>query len=108
MAGRAREGGAARALERGSALLEEAAERSRPRTVAERLKANARWFAQAALSTALAWTLARELFDHPRPIFAAMGALIGVSATPAQRRRSAVETIPAWRWASGPPTRWWC
>jgi hypothetical protein len=93
VAGRAREGGAARALERGSALLEGAAERSRPRTVAERLKANARWFAQAALSTALAWTLARELFDHPRPIFAAMGALIGVSATPAQRRRSAVETI---------------
>jgi hypothetical protein len=93
VAGRGRERGAARALERGTALLEEAAERSRPRTVAERLKANLRWFAQAALSTALAWALAQALFGHTRPIFAAMGALIGVSATPGQRRRSAVETV---------------
>jgi hypothetical protein len=93
VAGRGRERGAARALERGTALLEEAAERSRPRTVAERLKANVCWFAQAALSTALAWALAQALFGHTRPIFAAMGALIGVSATPGQRRRSAAETV---------------
>ena len=93
MAGRGRERGAARALERGTALLEEAAERSRPRPVAERLRANVRWFAQAALSTGLAWALAQALFGHTRPIFAAMGALIGVSATPGQRRRSAVETV---------------
>jgi hypothetical protein len=93
VAGRGRERGAARALERGTALLEEAAERSRPRTVADRLKANARWFAQAAVSTALAWALAQALFGHTRPIFAAMGALIGVSVTPGQRRRSAVETV---------------
>jgi hypothetical protein len=93
VAGRPGERGAARALERGSALLEEAAERSRPRTIAQRLRANSRWVIQAAISTALAWTLAQWLFDHPRPIFAAMGALIGVSAIPAQRRRAAVETI---------------
>ena len=54
MAGGVRDRDAARALERGSALLEEAAERSRLWTVAERLNANARWFAPAALSTALA------------------------------------------------------
>ena len=93
MAGRGRERGAARVRERGTALLEEAAERSRPRTVAERLRANVRWFAQAALSTASAWALAQALFGHTRPIFAAMGALIGVSATPGQRRRSAIETV---------------
>jgi fusaric acid resistance family protein len=58
-----------------------------------RLRANERWFAQVALSTALTWALAQALFGHPRPIFAGMGALIGVSATPGQRRRSAVETV---------------
>jgi uncharacterized membrane protein YgaE (UPF0421/DUF939 family) len=56
---------------------------------------------QAALSTALAWTLARELFDHPRPIFAAVGALIGFSATPGQRRPPRSRRSSAWRWASG-------
>ena len=56
--------------ERGHLLLEEAAERSRPSTVAERLRANWLWITQAALATSVAWVLAKELFGHPRPIFA--------------------------------------
>ena len=82
---------AARARERGSVLLEEAAERSRPRIVWERLWANRLWFAQAALATSVAWVIAREVLDHPRPIFAPVVALIGVSATLGQRRRYAVQ-----------------
>lgn len=75
------------------ALLEEAAEQSRPRLVAERLIINARWFVQAALATALAWAGAMALFGHPRPIFAPVTALIGVSTTLGQRRRYAVEMV---------------
>lgn len=84
---------AARARERGSALLEEAVERSRPRIVADRLRANAGWLAQAALATAVAWVLAQQIFGHERPIFAPVAALIGVSASLGQRRRSAVEMV---------------
>jgi uncharacterized membrane protein YgaE (UPF0421/DUF939 family) len=84
---------AARARERGTALLEHAVERSRPRIVADRLQANLGWLAQAALATAAAWVLAQQFFGHPRPIFAPVAALIGVSASPGQRRRSAVETL---------------
>ena len=84
---------AARVRERGSVLLEEAAERSRPRIVGERLKANALWFAQAALATSLAWFIAKEGFGHPRPVFAPVVALIGVSATLGQRRRYALEMV---------------
>ncbi|HEY6779081.1 MAG TPA: FUSC family protein [Thermoleophilaceae bacterium] len=84
---------AARVRERGSVLLEEAAERSRPRIVAERLRANALWFAQAALATSLAWFIAKEGFGHPRPVFAPVVALVGVSATLGQRRRYAVEMV---------------
>jgi uncharacterized membrane protein YgaE (UPF0421/DUF939 family) len=74
-------------------LLEEATERSRPRIIAERLRANALWFAQAALATSLAWFIAKELFGHPRPVFAPVVALIGVSATLGQRRRYAIEMV---------------
>jgi uncharacterized membrane protein YgaE (UPF0421/DUF939 family) len=84
---------AARARERGSALLEGAVERSRPRIVAERLRANVGWLAQAALATAAAWVLAQQIFGHERPIFAPVAALIGVSAALGQRRRSAVEMV---------------
>lgn len=72
--------------ERGIALLEDATEQSRPRIVAQRLRANARWFVQAALATALAWAAAIALFGHPRPIFAPVTALIVVSTTLGQRR----------------------
>jgi uncharacterized membrane protein YgaE (UPF0421/DUF939 family) len=88
-----REQGAARVRARSGALLEEAAERSRPSSVMERLRANWRWFAQAALATAPAWALAQELFGHPRPIFAPVAGLIAVSTTLGQRRRYAVEMV---------------
>jgi hypothetical protein len=88
-----RERAAARVRQRGGVLLEEAVERSRPSLVAERLRVNALWFAQAALATSVAWVLAREVFGHPRPIFAPIVALIGVSATLGQRRRYAVEMM---------------
>ena len=91
MAGRLRDRGAGRVRERGSVLLEEAAERSRPATIARRLQANARWIAQAAVATSVAWVLAQVAFDHPRPIFAPVVALIGVSAALGQRRRYAAE-----------------
>lgn len=74
-------------------MLEEAAEQSRPRIVTQRLITNARWFAQAALATALAWEAAIALFGHPRPIFAPVAALIAVSTTLGQRRRYAVEMV---------------
>src|SRR3954454_17464800 len=88
-----REHGAARVRARSEALLEEAAERSRPRRVVERLRANWRWFAQAALATAPAWALAEVLFDHHRPIFAPVAGLIAVSTTLGQRPRYAVEMV---------------
>jgi uncharacterized membrane protein YgaE (UPF0421/DUF939 family) len=84
---------AARARERGTALLEEAVERSRPSIIAERLSANAGWLAQAALATAAAWVLAQQVFGHERPIFAPVAALICVSASLGQRRRNAVEMV---------------
>jgi uncharacterized membrane protein YgaE (UPF0421/DUF939 family) len=88
-----REQGAARVRARSEALLEQAAERSRPSSVAERLRANGRWFAQAALATAPSWALAQAVFDHPRPIFAPVAALIAVSTTLGQRRRYAIEMV---------------
>jgi uncharacterized membrane protein YgaE (UPF0421/DUF939 family) len=85
--------GAARARERGSEMLEGAVERSRPGIVADRLRANAAWCAQAALATAAAWVLAQQLFGHERPIFAPVAALIGVSASLGQRRRATIEMM---------------
>src|SRR3954454_16868941 len=79
--------------ERGEAVLEEAAGRSRPRTVAERLRADWRWFAQAALATAPAWAAAPILLGQQRPIFAPVAGLIAVSPTLGQRRRYAVEMV---------------
>lgn len=84
---------AAQVRERGTALLEEAAEQSRPRIVVRRLITNVRWFVQAAVATAAAWAGAIALFGHPRPIFAPVTALIGVSTTLGQRRRYAVEMV---------------
>ena len=88
-----REHGAARVRARSEALLEVAAERSRPRSVMGRLRANWRWFAQAALATGPSWALAQQLFDHPRPIFAPVAGLIAVSTTLGQRRRYAIEMV---------------
>ena len=61
--------------------------------MAGRLRANVGWLAQAALATAAAWVLAQQIFGHERPIFAPVAALIGVSASLGQRRRSAVEMV---------------
>jgi uncharacterized membrane protein YgaE (UPF0421/DUF939 family) len=88
-----REHGAARVRARSEALLWEAAEASRPRSVMGRLQANWRWFAQAALATAPSWALAQQVFGHPRPIFAPVAGLIAVSTTLGQRRRYAVEMV---------------
>jgi uncharacterized membrane protein YgaE (UPF0421/DUF939 family) len=84
---------AARARQRGAALFEEAVERSRPSIIAERLRANLAWLTQSALASAVAWVLAQQIFGHPRPIFAPVAALIGVSASLGQRRRHAVEMV---------------
>jgi len=88
-----REHGAARFRARSEALLWGAAERSRPSSVMDRLRANWRWFAQAGLATGPSWALAQALFDHPRPIFAPVAGLIAVSTTLGQRRRYAVEMV---------------
>jgi uncharacterized membrane protein YgaE (UPF0421/DUF939 family) len=88
-----RERAGARVRERGSVLLDEAVERSRPASVAERLRVNGLWVAQAALATSVAWVVAREVLGHPRPVFAPLVALIGVSATLGQRRRYAIEMV---------------
>ena len=93
MSRRSRHPRTVRALELGGEMLEEAVERSRPRTVADRLRANSGWFLQAALATSIAWVLAQLLFGHPRPIFAPVAALIGVSAWLGQRRRAAIEMM---------------
>src|SRR3954453_20195673 len=93
MEGGRRQRGAVLARKRGSMMLEDAVERSRPRIIAERLRENWSWFAQAALATSAAWLLAQHLFGHERPIFAPVAALIGVSASLGQRRRAAVEMV---------------
>jgi len=84
---------AARARQRGTELLEEAVEASRPSIVAERVRANVEWLGQAMLATGAAWVLAQQIFGHPRPIFAPVAALIGVSASLGQRRRSLIEMV---------------
>ena len=88
-----RERASARVRERGSVLLDEAVERSRPASVADRLRVNGLWIAQAALATSVAWVVAREVLGHPRPVFAPLVALIGVSATLGRRRRYAIEMV---------------
>jgi uncharacterized membrane protein YgaE (UPF0421/DUF939 family) len=88
-----RQRASARVREHGSLLLDEAAERSRPTIVADRLRVNGLWVAQAALATSVAWVVAREVLGHPRPVFAPLVALIGVSATLGQRRRYAIEMV---------------
>src|SRR5919107_2362175 len=60
---------------------------------AARVRANWRWFAQAALATAPAWARAQVAFGHERPIFAPVAGLIAVSTTLGQRRRYAVEMV---------------
>jgi len=83
----------ARLSERGGALLEEAAERSRTsmRTRFERLAGSWRSLLQTAVAATLAYLVATELIGHARPFFAPIAAIITLGVTVGQRRRRAVE-----------------
>src|SRR3954465_4786398 len=82
-----------RLSERGGALLEEAAERSRTsmRTRFERLALAWRSLLQTAVAATLAYLVATEVVGHPRPFFAPVAAIVTLGITIGQRRRRAVE-----------------
>src|SRR5215218_2690198 len=82
-----------RLTERGGALLEEAAERSRTsmRTRFERLALAWRSLLQTAVAATLAYLIAHELIRHPRPFFAPVAAIITLGITVGQRGRRAAE-----------------
>ena len=82
-----------RLTERGGALLEEAAERSRTsmRTRFERLVVQWRSLIQTAAAATIAYLVAAELVGHEQPFFAPIAAIITLGITVGQRRRRAVE-----------------
>ena len=82
-----------RLSERGGALLEDAAARSRTsmRTRLERLVYAWRSLVQTAAAATLAYLLATEVIGHDRPFFAPIAAIITLGVTVGQRRRRAVE-----------------
>jgi uncharacterized membrane protein YgaE (UPF0421/DUF939 family) len=82
-----------RLSERGGALLEEAAARSRTsmRTRFERLVVAWRSLLQTAAASTLAYLVATEVVGHQRPFFAPIAAIITLGVTVGQRRRRAVE-----------------
>jgi uncharacterized membrane protein YgaE (UPF0421/DUF939 family) len=82
-----------RLTERGGALLEEAAERSRTsmRTRFERLVVAWRSLVQTAAAATIAYLVATEVVGHQRPFFAPVAAIITLGITVGQRRRRAVE-----------------
>jgi uncharacterized membrane protein YgaE (UPF0421/DUF939 family) len=82
-----------RLSERGGALLEEAAERSRTsmRTRFERLTVAGRSLLQTAAAATLAYLAATEVIGHERPFFAPVAAIITLGITVGQRGRRAVE-----------------
>jgi uncharacterized membrane protein YgaE (UPF0421/DUF939 family) len=82
-----------RLSERGGALLEEAAERSRTsmRTRFERLVYSWRSLVQTAAAATIAYLVATEVIGHVRPFFAPVAAIITLGVTVGQRRRRAVE-----------------
>jgi hypothetical protein len=71
-------GGGARAWER---TARRAGRALASALIAERLRANVGWLAQAALATAAAWVPAQQILGHERPFFEPMAALIGVSVS---------------------------
>src|SRR5215218_8975496 len=79
--------------ERGGALLEEAASRSRTsmRARFERLALAWRSLLQTAIAATLAYLVATEVVGHQRPFFAPIAAIITLGVTVGQRRRRAVE-----------------
>ena len=85
--------GQSRLAERGGALLEGAAERSRTsmRTRFERLQLAGRSLVQTAAAATVAYLIASELVGHPRPFFAPIAAIITLGITVGQRGRRAFE-----------------
>jgi uncharacterized membrane protein YgaE (UPF0421/DUF939 family) len=82
-----------RLTERGGALLEEAADRSRTswRTRVERLAVAWRSLVQTAIAATIAYLVATHLVGHSQPFFAPVSAIITLGVTVGQRRRRAVE-----------------
>ena len=82
-----------RLTERGGALLEGAAERSRTsmRTRFERVSNAWRSLVQTAAAASVAYLIASELVGHARPFFAPIAAIITLGITVGQRGRRAVE-----------------
>jgi uncharacterized membrane protein YgaE (UPF0421/DUF939 family) len=82
-----------RLTERGGALLEGAAERSRTsmRTRFERLRQSWRSLLQTAAAATGAYLIATEVIGHSQPFFAPIAAIITLGITVGQRGRRAVE-----------------
>jgi len=82
-----------RLAERGGALLEEAAERSRTsmRARFDRLLLSWRSLIQTAAAATGAYLIATEVVGHERPFFAPVAAIITLGITVGQRGRRAVE-----------------
>jgi uncharacterized membrane protein YgaE (UPF0421/DUF939 family) len=59
----------------------------------EALRASLWRIAQAAVASALAWWLARQIPHHPRPFFAPIAAVIAMVAVPGTRGRQALDLI---------------
>jgi hypothetical protein len=83
-------------------LLHEAAERGRVSfaTRRRRLRRGLRSVLQTAVSAGLAWYLAKLVWGHPAPLFAAIAAII-VSSTSAFIR--AMRSAIVWRSSAGLP-----
>lgn len=82
-----------RAATRPESVLHEAAERGRVSfaTRRRRLRRGLRSVLQTAVSAALAWYLAKLVWGHPAPLFAAIAAIIVSSTSLGQQRRRATE-----------------
>jgi uncharacterized membrane protein YgaE (UPF0421/DUF939 family) len=81
------------AATRPESVLHEAAERSRVSFATRmwRLRTGLRSVLQTAVSAALAWYLAKLIWGHPAPLFAAIAAIIVSSTSLGQQRRRATE-----------------
>ena len=82
-----------RLAERGGALLEDAAERSRTsmRTRFDRLRLAWRSLVQAAIASTAAYLIATHVVGHSTPFFAPVAAIITLGITVGQRGRRAIE-----------------
>ena len=82
-----------RLTERGGALLEGAAERSRTsmRARFDRLRLAWRSLGQTAAAATIAYLIATDVFGHSKPVFAPIAAIITLGITVGQRGRRAFE-----------------